>query len=149
MGQIIYHPRSRYIYFIFVKFRKKLFKAKKIQREFNENQNEFKVEDERQKLQEQLISSTFKQTKELGNKLDVLEKNSETTSEQSKELRNKLEEHDNKFEELEKQLVTDSKQIKEIGNKLEELERKMESNFETTKKLDDKLEEILKLLKRK
>ena len=130
MGEIIYHPRSRWIYFEFVKFHEKLFKAQKIQHEFNENQNEFKVEDELQKLQE-VSSTTFKQTKEFGNKLDVLEKNSETTSEQSKELRNKL----------------------------EELERNMKSNFETTctqtkelddklEKLDDKLEEILKLLKR-
>ena len=143
MRQIIYHFCSRWIYFEFVKFHEKLFKAQKIQREFNENQNEFKVEDELQKLQEQVSSTTFKQTKELGNKLneqenklvniskqtkevvnklEVLEKNSETTSEQSKELRNKL-------EELEKQLVTDSKQTKKLENKLEELERNMKSKL--------------------
>ena len=69
-----------------------------------------------------MSSTTSKQTKELGNKLDILEKKLETTSWQTKGLEQKLE--------------TTSK---ELGNKLVELERK----------LDNKLEEILKLLKRK
>ena len=107
----------------------KPFKAKEIQRDYNETQKRSNVETELQKLEQQVITTTSKQTKEL-------EKELESTS---KELGNKI-------GELEKKWETTSK---ELGNKFEELEKKLESKLETTsKELDVKLEEILRLLKR-
>ena len=128
----------RKIYFEIAKFHVKLFKAQKIQREYNEKQNEFNVQNELQKLEQQVTSNVRKE----------FEKNLETTSKQTKELESEL-----------KKLQTTSKGL---GNKLEELEKKLESNFETTstqtkelnnkleeleKKLDHKFEEILKILR--
>ena len=113
------------------KFHKKLSKAQKIQREYNEKQKEFNVEDELQKLEQQVSSNVRKE----------FEKNLETTSKQTKELGIKFE---TKLETTSKELEN---KFEELDNKFKELERKLESNCETTKKLDDKLEEILRILK--
>ena len=111
------------ILFEFAKYHIKLFEAQKIQREYNEKQNEFNVENELQKLEQQVTSNVRKE----------FEKNLEITSKQTKDLETEL-----------KKLQTTSKGL---GNKLEELEKKLESNFETTKKLDDKLEQLEEKLK--
>ena len=79
---MVYHP----------KFHEKLSKAEKILREYNEKQKEFNVEDKLRKLEQQVSSTTSEQTKELGIKLNELERKMESNSTQTKKLNDKLEE---------------------------------------------------------
>ena len=98
------HSRNIQTYFKIAKFHEKLFKARKVQRDYNEKQNEFDVKDE--------------QTKELENKLEELEKKLESTLETTKKLDDKLEQLEEK---LKSNFRTTSTQTKELNYKLDEI----------------------------
>ena len=100
----INYPSTGWIYFEIAKFHVKRFKAQKIQREYNEKQNEFNVQNELQKLEQQVTSNVKKE----------FEKNSQ----QTKELETKLEK---KFEEIERKLESNFETTKKLEDKLEEI----------------------------